>query len=88
MWSVTRGPGSIGDSDIDGVAKHLIDSIHPGAVIDLHDGVGSSAFGGTGGYNASLVRRRDAELQALPVGDRGWKAAGYRFVTLSELAAL
>jgi peptidoglycan-N-acetylglucosamine deacetylase len=86
MWSVTRGPGSIGDSDIDGVAKHLIDSIHPGAVIDLHDGVGASAFGGTGGYTASLVRRREAELHALPSVITAWKAAGYRFVTLSELA--
>ena len=88
MWSVTRGPGSIGDSDIDGVAKHLIDSIHPGAVIDLHDGVGASAFGGTGGYSASLVRRREAELHALPAVITAWKAAGYRFVTLSELAGI
>ena len=70
------------------MAKYLIDSIHPGAVIDLHDGVGASAFGGTGGYNASLVRRREAELQALPSVIAAWKAAGYRFVTLSELAAL
>jgi peptidoglycan/xylan/chitin deacetylase (PgdA/CDA1 family) len=88
MWSVTRGPGSIGDSDQKGVADHLIDAIHPGAIIDLHDGVGASAFGGTGGYSASLVRRREAELHALPSVIDAWKAAGYRFVTLSELAAL
>jgi peptidoglycan/xylan/chitin deacetylase (PgdA/CDA1 family) len=88
MWSVTRGPGSIGDSDVDGVAKHLIDSIHPGAIIDLHDGVGSSAFGGPGGYSATLVRRRAAELSALPSVIAAWKAAGYTFVTLSDLAGL
>ena len=68
--------------------KYLVDSIRPGAVIDLHDGVGSSAFGGTGGYDASLVRRRNAELAALPAAIASWKAAGYRFVTMSELAAL
>ena len=86
MWSVTRGPA--GDTDQDGVARHLIDAIHPGAVIDLHDGVGASAFGGTGGYTANLVRRREAELRALPSVIAAWKASGYSFVTLSELAAL
>ena len=86
MWSVTRGPA--GDSDVAGVQRYLTDTIRPGAVIDLHDGVGASAFGGTDGYNASLVRRREAELRALPAAIAAWKAAGYRFITLSELAAL
>lgn len=85
MWSVTRGPA--GDTDVDGVSRYLIDAIHPGAVIDMHDGVGASAFGGTGNYTASLVRRREAELEALPAVIAAWKAAGYTFVTLSELAA-
>jgi peptidoglycan/xylan/chitin deacetylase (PgdA/CDA1 family) len=67
---------------------HLIESIHPGAIIDLHDGVGSSAFSGPGGYSASLVRRRSAELSALPSVIAAWKAAGYTFVTLSQLAGL
>ena len=70
------------------MAKHLTDNIHPGAVVDLHDGVGASAFGGTGGYNAVLVRRRATELQVLPSVIAAWKATGYTFVTLSELAAL
>jgi peptidoglycan/xylan/chitin deacetylase (PgdA/CDA1 family) len=88
MWSVTRGPGSIGDTDAAAVAKYLTDNIHPGAVVDLHDGVGASAFGGTGGYNAVLVRRRATELQVLPSVIAAWKANGYTFVTLSDLAAL
>jgi hypothetical protein len=50
--------------------------------------VGSSAFGGLGGYSASLVRRRQAELDALPQAIAAWKAAGYTFLTLSELAAV
>jgi peptidoglycan/xylan/chitin deacetylase (PgdA/CDA1 family) len=87
MWSVTRGPASIGDGDVDGVRRHLVEAIHPGAVIDLHDGVGASAFDGPGGYNATLVRRRQAELDALPAVLDAWKAAGYTLVTLSELNA-
>jgi peptidoglycan/xylan/chitin deacetylase (PgdA/CDA1 family) len=85
MWSVNRGPAP--DSDSDGVARYLTDAIHPGAVIDLHDGVGSSAFGGVGAYSASLVRRRNAEFDALPAVIDRWRDAGYRFVTITELAA-
>jgi peptidoglycan/xylan/chitin deacetylase (PgdA/CDA1 family) len=85
MWSVDRGPA--GDTDSAGVAHSLVTSIHPGAVIDLHDGVGSSAFGGVGGYNASLVRRRNAEFEALPSVIDHWRQAGYTFVTITEMAA-
>jgi peptidoglycan/xylan/chitin deacetylase (PgdA/CDA1 family) len=87
MWSVTRGPASIADSDVASVRRYLVDSIHPGAVVDLHDGVGSSAFNGVSGYNASLTRRRQAEIDALPDVLAAWKAAGYSLVTLSELNA-
>jgi peptidoglycan/xylan/chitin deacetylase (PgdA/CDA1 family) len=83
MWSVTRGPA--GDSDVAGVRRSMIDAIHPGAVVDLHDGVGASAFSGVDGYNASLTRRRQAEIEALPGVIDAWKAAGYSLVTLSEL---
>jgi len=88
MWSISRGPDSIGDSNVNGVARYLADSIHPGAIVNLHDGVGASAFGGTTGYNTALVRRRQAELHALPDAIKSWKAAGYTFVTMSELPAL
>jgi peptidoglycan/xylan/chitin deacetylase (PgdA/CDA1 family) len=88
MWSVTRGPAQIADSDVAGVRRHLIQSIHPGAVIDLHDGVGASGFDGVSGYSASLTRRRQAEIAALPDVLAAWKAAGYSLVTLSELTSL
>jgi peptidoglycan/xylan/chitin deacetylase (PgdA/CDA1 family) len=88
MWSVTRGPARIADSDVAGVRRHLVESMHPGAVVDLHDGVGSSAFGGVDGYSASLTRRRQAEIEALPDVLAAWQAAGYSLVTLSELAAV
>jgi peptidoglycan-N-acetylglucosamine deacetylase len=85
MWSVDRGP--TGDTDSAGIARSLVKSIHPGAVIDLHDGVGASAFSGVGGYNATLVRRRNAELEALPGVIDQWHQAGYTFVTITELAS-
>ena len=88
MWSVTRGPSSIADSDTTGVRRYLTDNIHPGAVIDLHDGVGASAFDGVDGYSASLTRRRQAEIAALPAVIDAWKAAGYTLVTLSDLHAV
>jgi peptidoglycan/xylan/chitin deacetylase (PgdA/CDA1 family) len=87
MWSVTRGPARLADSDVAGVRQHLIESVHPGAVVDLHDGVGASAFDGVSGYSASLTRRRQAEIAALPDVLAAWKAAGYALVTLSELNA-
>src|SRR5262249_6239541 len=96
LWTVTRGPNSIGAGDVDGVRRALVDSIHPGAAIDLHDRVGASRFGGPHHHDRHLhrphhsdrnvSRRRDAELQALPAAIEAWQAAGYRFVTLSELA--
>ena len=73
------GAGRIADGDVAGVRRHLVESIHPGAVIDLHDGVGASAFGGVDGYSASLIRRREAEIAALPAVIDAWKAAGYRW---------
>jgi hypothetical protein len=63
----------------------MIDAVHPGAVVDLHDGVGASAFNGVSGYSASLTRRRQAEIEALPDVIAAWEAAGYALVTLSEL---
>jgi peptidoglycan/xylan/chitin deacetylase (PgdA/CDA1 family) len=86
MWTVDRGPA--GDVDEVGVRDHLVGSIHPGAIIDLHDGVGSSSFGSPDEFGAGLVRRRATEIAALPAVIDAWKAAGYRFVTLTELAAL
>jgi peptidoglycan/xylan/chitin deacetylase (PgdA/CDA1 family) len=85
MWSVDRGPAA--DTDSAGVARSLVKSIHPGAVIDLHDGVGASAFSGVDGYNATLVRRRNAEFEALPGVIDQWRAAGYTFLTITELAS-
>ncbi len=84
MWSVDRGPA--GDDDDQGVLDHLVSSMHPGAIVDLHDGVGASGIGPQSLYKGSLVTRRQAEVAALPRFIEVALAAGYRFVTLTELA--
>jgi peptidoglycan-N-acetylglucosamine deacetylase len=85
LWSVVRdGPDGGGrDDDATGVRAHLLGALHPGAVVDLHDGIGRSAWVGL--PSDSLVTRRSAELKVLPDVLAGWLAGGYRFSTLSEL---
>jgi peptidoglycan/xylan/chitin deacetylase (PgdA/CDA1 family) len=83
LWSVARAGGDLLDGDSAGVSRHLLDAIHPGAVVDLHDGIGRSAFVGT--PSARLLTRRRAELAALPQVLDGWQAAGYQLVPLSTL---
>jgi peptidoglycan/xylan/chitin deacetylase (PgdA/CDA1 family) len=83
LWSVVRDDGDVGDDDAAGVARHLVAAIHPGAVVDLHDGLGRSGL--SAHPDETLLRRRRAELTALPRVLARWQEAGYRFVTLSEL---
>jgi peptidoglycan/xylan/chitin deacetylase (PgdA/CDA1 family) len=85
LWSVVRnGPdGGAADDDQDGVRRHLTGALHPGAVVDLHDGIGRSAWVGL--PSASLLLRRRTELAVLPEVLAAWQHQGYGFTTLSEL---
>lgn len=83
LWSVARDAGDLADGDVAGIARHLLEAVHDGAVVDLHDGIGRSSFSGT--PDPTLLARRRAELAALPQVIAGWQAAGYRFVRLSDL---
>jgi len=80
MWSVMRGGPEIADDDDAGVARQLGSSLHPGAIIDLHDGLGATEDG-----RASLRTRREAEMRALDSFITEATSRGYRFVTLTEL---
>ena len=87
MWSADRGPA--GDSDVEGIARHLVDQLRPGAVFDLHDGVGAAS--GSAADRAgrpTLIRRREAELAALPRLIAAATERGIRLVTLTDLVAL
>ncbi len=85
FWSAQRGKRTIRDDDVNGVRDHLIASASPGAIIDLHDGIGTAGYDGT--ESPDLVVRRDTELAALPAVLEAWGGAGYRLLTLSELVA-
>jgi peptidoglycan/xylan/chitin deacetylase (PgdA/CDA1 family) len=81
MWSLGRGDAS--DADSEGVARHLLTALHPGALVDLHDGIGRSSWAGSPDHQ--LIRRRTAEITALPQVLAGWKEQGYTFTGLSQL---
>ncbi len=86
LWSVDRGPAV--DTDGDGVRRHLIEHLAPGAIIDLHDGVGAASGRPRTEWPAKLLRRRETELAVLPDVLAAGRARGFRFVTLTELVAL
>src|SRR5262249_53113125 len=88
MWSVTRGPSSIAAGDQAGVRAHLLASLAPGAIIDLHDGLGRWNNSPKRGEGPGLVKRRETELAVLPDVIDIALTRGYRFVTVSELASL
>ena len=85
FWTAQRGPRSLPDDDVAGVERHLLAAAEPGAIIDLHDGIGTGGYDGDG--DARLITRRDTELAALPAVLEGWRAAGFDIVTLSDLVA-
>jgi peptidoglycan/xylan/chitin deacetylase (PgdA/CDA1 family) len=80
MWSMTRGGPDVADDDSDAVLAGLLATLHPGAIVDLHDGVGADDRG-----KASLRTRRDAEIRALGPFIEGARRDGYEFVTLTAL---
>lgn len=84
IWSLSRGPRTVPDTDVSAVREHLARRVHEGAIVMLHDGVGRSALDPFGPSDR-LGRRRATELAALPAVVEGWLADGYRLVTISEL---
>ena len=83
LWSVTRG--ALAERSPARVASHVIDSVDPGDIIDLHDGVGRWTFDPHAPRGQELLERRLVELEALPRILDGIAAKGIRLVRLSEL---
>jgi peptidoglycan-N-acetylglucosamine deacetylase len=74
LWSCARGPA--GTATPAAVTDHLVSAVGPGAVVDLHDGLGRGTFSPTAGFTAGLAARREVEVRALPavlsrIADRG-----------------
>lgn len=83
VWSVTRG--NLAWRDPAQVADHVVTSLGPGDIIDLHDGIGRGTFNRTGQNAARLRRRREVEIQALPRIIAGAKGRELGFNTVSDL---
>ncbi len=85
LWSVSRDPGNgTAVDDMAGVRANYIESVHEGAVVIFHDGIGRSAFEATG-PDDDLVLARRTEIDALPEVIETYLAEGYRMVSISEL---
>jgi peptidoglycan-N-acetylglucosamine deacetylase len=83
MWSVSRGD-TAADDDVDAVRENYISTIHDGAIVIFHDGIGRSAWELTG-PDDQLVTQRTAEIEALPAVIDRYLADGYELVTISSL---
>lgn len=85
VWSVTRG--DLGWRDPHRIASHIVSSLEPGGIVDLHDGLGRGTFFPDAEFVERLRRRRETELQALPRMIEGIQEKGLRLETVSELLA-
>lgn len=70
------------------VRRYVVENLRPGAIIDMHDGIGRGTFHRSGDDGKSLLRRRHAELAALDDIINDGLRRGYRFVTAGELVRL
>jgi peptidoglycan/xylan/chitin deacetylase (PgdA/CDA1 family) len=85
VWSVTRG--KLAWQDADQVASHVVGSVDPGDIVDLHDGIGRGTFKPGTEFAKRLRRRRTVELEALPRILEELRARGLRLETVSGLVA-
>lgn len=83
IWSVSRGEAPA-DDDVAGVRQNYIDTIHDGAIVIFHDGIGRSAWE-LSGPDDHLVTQRRTEITALPAVIDKYLAEGFEFMSLSDL---
>jgi peptidoglycan/xylan/chitin deacetylase (PgdA/CDA1 family) len=83
LWSVSRG-SETADDDVPAVRQNYLDTIHDGAVVIFHDGIGRSAWELTGPDDQLMTQRR-TEVTALPAVIDQYLANGYRFLSMSDL---
>lgn len=85
VWSVARGDLKWSEPEL--VAAHVGGSLVPGAIVDLHDGIGRGTFDRQSDFATRLRRRRHTEIKALPAIIEGALERGLRWATVSELLA-
>ena len=83
LWSVTRGEKRWQSPSL--VAQHVVQQAGPGAIIDLHDGIGRGTFVPGTALADELLSRRLVEVDALPQLVEGCGERGIRLGTVSDL---
>lgn len=86
LWSVTRGKKRWRTPNA--VARHVVDEVGPGDIIDLHDGIGRGTFESGTLLADTLMARRQAEAAALPRILEQLRDRGLRLGTVSELRSV
>lgn len=83
MWSITGSvPGRETPAEVvDFIETHL----EPGAIVDLHDGIGRGTFNRGSPGARSLIERRTAELDGLPRLIDSILSSGYALMRVSDL---
>jgi peptidoglycan/xylan/chitin deacetylase (PgdA/CDA1 family) len=83
IWSVTRG--KLAWRDAEQIASHVVGSLRPGDIVDLHDGIGRGTFNRNLPVAKRLRDRREVELEGLPEILERTLARGLRFASTSDL---
>lgn len=86
IWSVTRG--DLGWRDPRRVAAHVAESIEPGGIIDLHDGLGRGTFNPDAEFTERIRQRRETEIEALPRMIEAIRDEGLKLRTVSDMLAV
>ncbi|WP_228389486.1 polysaccharide deacetylase family protein [Cumulibacter manganitolerans] len=85
IWSVARGPGN--EQSPARVAEYVAESLQPGDVLGLHDGIGHSALAPHTATAAALRARREVEVRALPELLRRTADKGIQLTSAGALSA-
>jgi peptidoglycan/xylan/chitin deacetylase (PgdA/CDA1 family) len=83
LWSVTRGEKRWRSPER--VARHVVDHTGPGAIVDLHDGIGRGTFVPGTQLAHDLLARRTVEVEALPRILFGCAERGVQLGTVTDL---
>jgi peptidoglycan/xylan/chitin deacetylase (PgdA/CDA1 family) len=86
LWSVTRGLDG-GPGKPQEITEYVVNTVRPGDILGLHDGVGRGTFKRESAFGRGLVARREMEVQALPGILQRVADKGLRFVTATTLLA-
>lgn len=86
LWSVSRNVPGVGTPAE--VARHIVERLRPGAIVDMHDSIGRGLFlPQSDRIVETLKAKRDVDVDAVPAILEGGMAAGLEFVTMSTLLA-